>query len=177
MCEDLSDQQKREMSEFFWSQLHTPVWMRALSPDDTDATWNIRPDHSWLGAYTAWPSMTAKGLYKIDPSAQVAEWVKGLAKSANQGPFGQAHIVESVFPPVNGGAYKSPEDPPYFTDWCCISGGDFTDLVVESIFGADFTLSGGLRAHPRLQDFDANARLLDVPCQGKNFTITRNGAL
>ena len=42
--------------------------------------------------------MTAKGLYKIDPSAKVAAWVKGLAKSANQGPFGQAHIAETVFP-------------------------------------------------------------------------------
>lgn len=115
--------------------------------------------------------------HKIDPSAKVSEWVKGLAKSANQGPLGQAHIVESIFPPVDGGAYKSPEDPPYFTDWCCISGGDFADLVVESIFGAEFTLSGGLRAHPRLEDFDANAKLLDVPCQGKNFTITRNGVL
>ena len=24
--------------------------------------------------------------------------------------------------PVNGGAYKSPEDPSYFTDWACLSG-------------------------------------------------------
>jgi hypothetical protein len=175
MFEDLSDQQKREMSEFFWTQLHSPVWMRALSPDDVDATWNVRPDHSWLGAYTSWPSMTAKGLYKIDPSAKVAEWVKGLAKSANQGPFGQAHIVESVFPPVNGGAYKSPEDPPYFTDWACLSGGDFVDLVVQSIFGAEFTLFDGIQARTRLQDFDPNAKLLNVPYQGKNYTITRNG--
>jgi hypothetical protein len=175
MFEDLSDEQKREMSEFFWAQLHSQVWMRALSPDDTDATWNIRPDHSWLGAYTAWPSMTAKGLYKIDPSAKVAAWVKGLAKSANQGPFGQAHIVESVFPPVNGGAFKSPEDPPYFTDWCCLSGGSFVDLVVESIFGAEFTLFDGIHARTRLQDFDPEAKLQNVPYQGKNYTITRHG--
>lgn len=175
MFEDLNERQTHEMSQFFWSQLHSTVWMRALSPEDADATWNIRPDHSWLGAYTAWPSMTAKGLYKIDPSADVAEWVKGLAKSANQGPFGQAHIVESVFPPVNGGAYKSPEDAPYFTDWCCISGGDFANLVVESIFGAEFTLFDGVRARPRLQDFDPAARLLNVPYQGKHYKITRRG--
>lgn len=175
MFEDLSGEQKREMSEFFWAQLHSPLWMRALSPDDADATWNIRPDHSWLGAYTAWPSMTAKGLYKVDPSAQVAEWVKGLAKSANQGPFGQAHIVESVFPPVHGGACKSPEDPPYFTDWSCLSGGSFVDLVVESIFGAEFTLFEGIHARPRLQDFDARAKLVNVPYQGKNFTIDAKG--
>src|SRR5213078_3614961 len=46
MLEDLSDAQKREMSGFFWEQLHSNYWMRALSPDDVDATWNIRPDHS-----------------------------------------------------------------------------------------------------------------------------------
>jgi len=77
--------------------------------------------------------------------------------------------------PVNGGAYKSPEDPPYFTDWACLSGGDFVDLVVQSIFGAEFTLFDGIQARTRLQDFDPNAKLLNVPYQGKNYTITRNG--
>ena len=175
MFEDLSEQQKHEMSNFFWTQLHSNLWMRALSPDDADATWNIRPDHSWLGAYTAWPSMTAKGLYKVDPSAKVAEWVKGLAKSANQGPFGQAHIVESVFPPVDGGAAKSPEDPPYFTDWSCLSGGSFVDLVIEGVFGTQLTLFDGIHARPRLQDFDPQARLVNVPYQGKHYTVTRDG--
>ena len=70
MFADLSEKQKKEMSHFFWSELHTPLWMHALSPGDVDATWNIRADHSWLGAYPAWPSMTAKGLYRIDPSAR-----------------------------------------------------------------------------------------------------------
>jgi len=54
-AEDLTDPQKQEMSRFFWEELHSDYWMRALSPNDVDATWNIRPDHSWLGAYSAWP--------------------------------------------------------------------------------------------------------------------------
>jgi hypothetical protein len=49
------------------------------------------------------------------------------------------------------------------------------DLVVESIFGAELTLFDGIRARPRLRDFDPNAKLLDVPYQGKNLTITRDG--
>ena len=32
MFEDLSAKQKQEMSHFFWSELHTPLWMHALSP-------------------------------------------------------------------------------------------------------------------------------------------------
>jgi hypothetical protein len=176
MFEDLSEGQKQEMSRFFWSELHTPLWMHALSPGDADSTWNVRADHSWLGAYAAWPSMTAKGLYKIDPSARVAEWVKGLARSANQGPYGQAHIVESVFPPERGGAMKSPLEAPYGNDWAIVSGGSFTDLAIDSIFGANLTLYDGIDVHSRLADFDSDAELRNVNYQGKMYTISRNGA-
>ncbi len=176
MVDDLSEKQKKEISGFFWSELHTPLWMHALSPGDVDATWNLRADHSWLGAYTAWPSMTAKGLYKIDQPTRVATWLKGLAKSANQGPFGQAHIVESIFPTENGGAFKCPLDQPYGNDWCCVSGGSFADLVIDTIFGAELTLYEGVRVKSHLADFDPTARLVNVQYQGKKFDVTRDGA-
>ena len=175
MFDDLSEKQKKEMSAFFWRELHTPLWMRALSIRDVDATWNIRPDHSWLGAYPAWPPMTAKGLYKVDPSAKVAQWVRGFAKAANQGPFGQAHFVESVWPPANGGAFKCPEDPPYLTDYSCTSGGCFTELVIDSIFGANLALFDGIRVTSRVADFDPAAKLVGLHYQGKRYTITREG--
>ena len=172
MFEDLSAAQKREMSHFFWTELYSPLWMHALSPDDPDATWNLRADHSWLGAYTAWPSMTAKGLYKIDASSRVAQWVKGLAKSANQGPFGQGQIVETVFPPEKGGAMKSPLDQPYGNNWACVSGGSFTDLVIDSVFGANLTLYDGVQIQSRLADFDPKAKLVNLRHQGKTYTIS-----
>lgn len=175
MFDDLTTKQKKEMSAFFWRELYTPLWMRALSASDVDATWNIRPDHSWLGAYPAWPPMTAKGLYKIDASERVSQWVRGLAKATNQGPIGQAHFAESVFPPMNGGAYKCPEDAPYLTDYTCISGGCFTDMVIDSIFGADLTLTDGIRITSRVADFDPAARLANLNYQGKRFTISRQG--
>ena len=175
MVEDLNPAQKKEMSQFFWNELYTPLWMHALSAGDADATWNVRADHSWLGAYTAWPSMTAKGLYKIDDASRVAEWVRGLARSGNQGPYGQAHVVETVFPPEMGGAMKSPWDMPYGNDWAEVSGGSFTDLVIEAIFGADLTLSDGIKLRSRFQDFDARAELRNVSYQGKLYTIGGNG--
>ena len=176
MAEDLTDPQKQEMSRFFWEELHSDYWMRALSPNDVDATWNIRPDHSWLGAYSAWPPATAKGLYKTDASSRVAAWLKNLAKAGNQGPIGQAHFVESVFPLEHGAAYKCPEDPPYINDWCCIAGGGFTDLVIDTIFGANPTLFDGLKAQPKLADFDAKARLVNMRHQGKQYSISAKGA-
>ncbi len=173
---DLSARQKEEMSRFFWKELHSEFWMRALSPNDVDATWNIRPDHSWLGAYAAWPPATAKGLYKIDRSERVAAWVKNLAKAGNQGPIGQAHFVETVFPLERGAAYKCPNDPPYINDWCCIAGGGFTDLVIDTIFGANFGLFEGMKAQPKLKEFDPNARLVNVRHQAKKYTISATGA-
>ena len=49
IADDLSSTQKEEMDAFFWRELHTEKWMRALSQRDADTTWNIRPDHSCLG--------------------------------------------------------------------------------------------------------------------------------
>jgi hypothetical protein len=176
MAEDLSETQMKEMSQFFWQELHSEYWMRALSPNDADATWNIRPDHSWLGAYSAWPPMTAKGLYKTDQSSRVAAWLKNVSKAANQGPIGQAHFVETVFPLEHGAAYKCPEDPPYINDWCCISAGAFTDLVIDTIFGANLSLFDGVKAKPKLADFDSRARLTNLRHQGKNYVISAKGA-
>jgi len=177
MAEDLSATQTQEMSGFFWEQLHSDYWMRALAPGDVDATWNIRPDHSWLGAYSSWPPATAKGLYKTDSSARVAAWVKNLAKAGNQGPIGQAHFVESAFPLESGAAYKCPTDPPYLNDWCCIGGGGFLDLVVDTIFGANLTLLDGIHVQSKLADFDAKARLVNLRYQNKNYLISNNRAL
>jgi TAT (twin-arginine translocation) pathway-exported protein len=177
MAGDLTASQKREMDNFFWQELHSDYWMRALSPNDVDATWNIRPDHSWLGAYCAWPPMTAKGLYKTGSSSQVAAWLKNVAKAGNQGPIGQAHFVESAFPLEGGAAYKCPYDLPYMNDWCCIAGGAFTDLVIDSIFGAQLTLGNGVYVETRLADFDANARLRGLRHQGKNYDVSAKGAV
>jgi hypothetical protein len=176
MFEDLSESQKQEMGRFFWQELHSDYWMRALSPSDVDATWNIRPDHSWLGAYSAWPPATAKGLYKVDHSARVSVWVKNLAKAGNQGPIGQAHFVETVFPLEHGAAYKCPNDAPYINDWCCIAGGGFTDLVIDTIFGANLTLFDGIKATPKLRDFDSKARLVNLRYQEKKYVISAKGS-
>ncbi len=86
MGDDLSEQQKHEMAHFFWSQLASEKWMRALASGDPDATWNVRPDHSCLGAYAAWPPESAKGLFKADDPARVAVWLTEVAKAGNQGP-------------------------------------------------------------------------------------------
>jgi hypothetical protein len=175
MADDLTSKQRKEMAQFFWEQLHSRTWMRALASGDPDATWNIRPDHSCLGAYAAWPPMCAKGLYKADSPERIAPWLRELAKAGNQGPIGQAHFTEDVVAPVQGGAYKCPNDAPYINDWCCISGGAFCNLVIDSIFHADLTLFDGIHAQPRLSEFDSEARLEGLHYQGKKYSVTQSG--
>jgi hypothetical protein len=173
MFEDLSDRQKNEMARFFWTELYTPLWMHALSPGDAEASWSpgafdgLRSDHTWLGAYIAWPPMTAKGLYKIDPSHRVAAWVKGFAKAAHQGPFAQSHLAETTFPPDAGGARKDPEG-----GWYEAAGGCFMNLVIDTIFGADLTLYNGIHVNSRLKDFDPTAKLIGVNYQGKSYIVS-----
>ena len=176
MDTDLSSAQKQQMNRFFWDELYSELWMRSLSAADVDATWNIRPDHSSIGAYPSWPPMTAKGLYKIGPQAQVSAWVRQLSRATNQGPIGQAHFVETVFPPEHGGACKSPEDAPYLNDWCCIAAGCFIDLVLDAIFGADLTLHDGIRVRSRVADFDPRAELRNLRYQGAAYNISASGA-
>lgn len=176
MLEDLSPQQRAEMRQFFWQELHTRSWMRALSAGDDDVTWNIRPDHSALGAYAAWPPMSAKALYRLGmPEDQMAGWLRELAKAGNQGPIGQAHFIEDVWAPLKGGAFKCPNDPPYLNEWSCISGGAFTDMVLDTVFGVNVSLDG-LTVESRLQPFDPRAELRGFRHHERSYIIDKNGA-
>jgi hypothetical protein len=173
--DDLSGAQRREMTDFFVRELRTPTWMHALSCDDDDAMFSVRPDHQWTGAYPAWPPLTALGLYRIGQADLAFDWLKGLARSANQGPFGQAHFVESVVPPEDGGARKAPPDWPYITDWTCSSNGSWCGAVIEGIFGVNATLNDGITATPQFASFDPSATLRNLRYQGKLYDVTRKG--
>ena len=175
MADDLSEKQKREMTDFFVRELQTPTWMHALSCDDDDAMFSVRPDHQWTGAYPAWPPLTALGLFRIGQENLAFDWLKGLARSANQGPFGQAHFAESVVPPEDGGARKSPPDWPYIVDWTCSSNGSFCQAIIEGLFGVNATLNEGLTATPRFASFDSSAALRNLRYQGKTYDVTRKG--
>ncbi len=176
MAADLTPTQKTEMTHFFWTQLRTGKWMRALSTGDSDATWNIRPDHSCIGAYASWPPMSAKALYRLGmPAEQVAGWLREVAKAGNQGPIGQAHFVEDVWPPLKGGAFKCPNDPPYINEWCCIAGGAFADMVLDTLFGVSVSLDD-LSVESRLAQFDPKAELRGFRHQDKTYIISNKGA-
>jgi len=103
MPDDLSAAQKREMTVFFARELQTLAWMRALSTHDPDVTFSVRPDHQWTGAYAAWPAIALTALYHAGEDRRAYEWMRGLARTARQGPIGQAHFAETAVDPEAGG--------------------------------------------------------------------------
>ncbi|WP_227996119.1 glucosidase family protein [Glycomyces albidus] len=134
---DLDATVRREMVDFFRRELQTGVWLRSLSPWDPDASYSVRPDHQWNGAYPAWPADAARALVGLGAARTAIDWLPGLARSANQGPPGQAHFTEEAMPALNGGARKAPPQLPYIIDWACSSAGAYAALVIESFFGVD----------------------------------------
>ena len=129
---------------FFVRELQTPTWMRALSDRDTDASFSVRPDHQWTGAYPAWPPNAAAALYRFGRADLAAPWLHGLARSANQGPFGQSHFADGVLRPESGGAIKAPAELPWINDWTCSANGAWVALVVQSVFGVRIGLDGSV---------------------------------
>jgi len=173
--DELSEEQKKEMAGFFDAELKTPVWMRALSPEDPDAAYSVRPDHQWNGAYTAWPARAASGLFRIGRADLAAEWIRGLARSANQGPFGQAHFVETYAAPEDGGALKASAEFPYINDWACSSGGAWAELVISSLFGVRADAAGGLTAEPQIASLDPSAVLEGLVHRGRTYVVDSSG--
>lgn len=175
--DDLSDMQKEEMVRFFVDELQTTLWMRALSPKDNNSMFSVRPDHQWNGAYTAWPSLAATGLYKVGREDIAFKWLKGLAKSVNQGPFAQCHFVESAMEPDSGGALKAFYEWPYGADWACSSSGNYVTTILEGIFGIRATKYEGLKSNPQFGEFDPKAELHNLNYQGTEYNISKNGLI
>lgn len=172
----MSAQQKKEIVDFFRRELQTPNWMRALSTRDLDVTFSIRPDHQWTGAYCSWPALALSGLFVAGETEVALEWMKGLAKSSMQGPYAQANFTETFHPPeTNGGAIKSPSDQPYINDWACVSGCNYLEPIVDSLFGINAGLFGSITSKPQFGRFDPKAELRNINYQGKRYVADKNG--
>lgn len=172
----MSATQKKEIVDFFKRELQTPNWMRALSTKDLDVTFSIRPDHQWTGAYCSWPALALSGLYAAGEVEVAFEWMKGLAKTSMQGPYAQAHFTEGFYPAEsNGGATKCPSDQPYINDWACVSGCNYLEPIVDSIFGINAGLFGTITAKSQFGKLDPRAELRNINYQGNRYIADKSG--
>ncbi|WP_348786614.1 hypothetical protein [Leifsonia sp. NPDC080035] len=171
IASDLEPRVREEMVSFFRHDLQTENWMRALSPWDPDASFSVRPDHQWNGAYPAWPADAARALIELGAADIALPWLGGLARTANQGPPGQAHFVEEALPGIGGGARKAPPQLPYINDWACSSAGAWVALVIESVFGARAAVGGGLQVDGCVHRLDPDAVLAGLRVGGTEHTV------
>lgn len=171
---DLPADQIDEMIAFFQRELLTPTWLAALSPLDEDTGFSLRPDHQWNGSYPGWVALALSALAKAGRDDLLAAWLPGLARTAAQGPFAQAHFIETFAPPLAGGARKAPTEWPYLNDWAILCAGGFFDAVLLDVFGLDFGYDQ-LRAQPRAGLLPAGAALLNVPHHGALHRVDADG--
>jgi hypothetical protein len=170
MHADLPATQVEEMVGFFRRELMTPAWLAALSPLDEDTGFSLRPDHQWNGSYPGWVALAASALVKAGRADLLRQWLPGLARTANQGPYSQAHFVETYAPAVDGGARKAPTEWPYINDWAILCAGGFFETVLLDLFGLDFGYAK-LGTRPQLDGFDPAAVLENVPHHGQLHRI------
>ncbi len=171
---DLTEQQKREMVHFFQDELQTPTWMRALSLRDHDVTFSIRPDHQWTGSYPAWPALALNALLNVGEIDSAVTWMQGLSRTTRQGPLGQAHFAEDVFPPEpDGGALKVTSDQLYINDWSCIAALAFFEPVIEGFMGVKAGFDGTLHADPVVHEKLGELSLINLNYQGKSRDIEK----
>lgn len=175
IASDLDPGIRAEMVEFFQRELQTDNWMRALSPWDPDASYSVRPDHQWNGAYPAWPADAGRALAALGAPGVLTDWISGLAQTANQGPMGQAHFVEEAVPGIGGGARKAPPQLPYITDWACSSSGAWIELVIESLFGVTVALDGSVTAAGCVAALDPSAVLRGLRVAGRTYDVHADG--
>ena len=167
----LSAKQREEMISFFKNELKTDIWMRALSEKDTNAMFSVRPDHQWNGAYPAWPPQSLLALIKAGKTNLALNWIDGLAMSANQGPFGQAHFTETIMETDSGGARKSSAEEPWIVDWTCSSNGNWVEAIIKGFAGINIDTSGIITADPILDDIELHG----INCGGEIYNLTKKG--
>lgn len=173
----LDDTVKAEMIEFFANELRTSNWLHALSPSDPDASFSVRPDHQWNGAYPAWPADAGRALARLGGEQALLDWLPGLAKTANQGPMGQAHFVGDAVAAINGGARKAPPQLPYITDWSCSSSGAWFELIVDAIFGVEISADGRPCAGGAIAKLDPQAVLRGLRAGGELVDVRADGVV
>lgn len=175
IAQDLPDHARREMAENFMREHQTENWTRSLSTWDDDAHRSFRIDHQWSGSYASISAQAINGLYKIGYGGMAFDWLQRVALVAHQGPIGQAHWVDPVFPSYRGGAWKATYAPPYWPDWTVAANGAYPAMIIESVFGIEATLDKGLLWNGTTKALDPGARLENLHYQGKNYHAGHDG--
>jgi hypothetical protein len=170
LANDLAPDMRQEMTDFVKRELLTRDWMRAMSLKDAAAAVSDRPDHGPMGAYDGWPALTAGTMWRLGFPGDAFDFYCRTAEVTQEGPFAQAREFY--------GPHREQYDAPVRIaerDGCmkeCISGGAFSDVVVNTFFGFAPSLDGkNLLADPQTPR-PFTGKLINVSARGEKFTIS-----
>ncbi len=161
-----------EIVAFVRQHLLTPTWAHCLSPADLDATSGLRCDHQWAGCFSGWPPQFVLGLLQSGERGEwIAEWLKGIARITDQGPFGQAYWAEDVYPPEAGAAAKCFDELTQGNHWVIGSGALFAEMILDGVCGLSADLEGNLTLKPGLQSWSEGARITNIVAHGRFYDV------
>ncbi len=175
IADDLPPRVKQEMVQNFFDHHQTENWIRSLSPWDDDAHRSNRIDLQWTGSYASFSAQAINGLCKTGNREEAFNWLLRIAPVTKQGPIGQAHWAEPLFPSFEGGAWKGSHDLPFMCDWVVAANGAYPAMIIESMFGVEATLEEGLLWKGVAPLLDEGACLNHLKYQGKNYRIDKKG--
>ena len=167
---DLSPTEKLEMTNFVKHELFMKDWMRAMSQKDAAAAVSDRPDHGPMGAYDGWIPLTTGTMWRLGYPVDAFNFYCRTAVVTKEGPFAQAREFY--------GPNRDNFDAPVRIaerEGCmkeCISGAAFTDVVLNTFFGFEPSITGkSVLADPNTPR-PFVGKLLHISFKGKLLTIT-----
>ena len=172
MSEDLTPQMKQEMVAFVERELLTDHWMRAMSPQDKAAAQSDRPDHGPMGAYDAWPALTAESMCQLGAWHGAVEFVRSTQDALDEGVYGQAREFY--------GEHRGDRDAPIriaMRGACMresVGGGAFDEMIIGTLFGFRPQYGKEVSLFEPHVDRGFEGQLLNVEYNGKLLDITSN---
>lgn len=172
MPEDLTPQMKEEMVNFVERELITDHWMRAMSPRDKAAAESDRPDHGPMGAYDAWPALTAESMCFLGAWDSALDFFCDTQEVLYEGIYGQSREFY--------GDNRGDRDAPVriaMRGACMresVGGGAFAEMIIGTLFGFQPQPNQELKLYEADVDRGFEGKLLNVRYDNKLLDITSN---
>ncbi len=174
MNNDLTPQMKREMVAFVKRELLDGHWMRAMSPLDEAAAKSDRPDHGPMGAYDAWPALTAESMCLLGDWKPAVEFLRNTQAALNEGVYGQAHEYYGENRGQRGAPVRIAMRGACMRE--SIGGGAFAEMIIGTLFGFQPHANATLQLYKPDVARGFEGKLLNVRHNGRLLDITSNSA-
>ncbi len=143
-----------------------------MSPQDQAAAQSDRPDHGPMGAYDAWPALTAESMCLLGAWQPAVDFVRSTQAALDEGVYGQARECY--------GEKRKERDAPVriaMRGACMresVGGGAFDEMIIGTLFGFHPEANKELSLFEPHVDRGFEGQLLNVEFGGKLLDITSN---